>query len=259
MLRKTLQTAVAALMLAGVMYTRAAIVTTWTQDFGSAVFTGANTSNPVLGDGSNNSADNIAVSGSLTGSLTANVGEAIQMTGSMTLVGISNNVAGEFGFGTFDRNGSLNATGWRGYLATNSDGTNQGNLWERNAGNTSGYYAATDRTSLGLALATPANPSFDAGTYSFSLALTHLANGSMNISYTLTRTGYSLNGNFNDPTPQTFTFDRVGFVVGNSLNADQFSLSNVNVSVVPEPCAAVLLPPCITALFALRRRSGTRI
>ena len=118
----------------------------------------------------------------------------------------------------------------------------------------------TGATEISNALAA-GSPSLTDGTYSFSLSLTRQPANGIALAWSLTRTssaGYSLAGNFTDTTGSTFTFNRVGFLVGNTLNADQFSLSNVSVTLVPEPAAFTLFAPGLAVLFGRRRRPFAR-
>jgi hypothetical protein len=51
---------------------------------------------------------------------------------------------------------------------------------------------------------------------------------------------------------QTYTFDRVGFLLGGAMDADQAVFSNIDVTFVPEPGSAAL--GLLGSLFLLRRR-----
>jgi hypothetical protein len=53
----------------------------------------------------------------------------------------------------------------------------------------------------------------------------------------------------------TFTFDRVGFLLGGNLDTDRAAFSNVRVF-IPEPASALLLAMGILGLASLRRRQA---
>jgi hypothetical protein len=59
---------------------------------------------------------------------------------------------------------------------------------------------------------------------------------------------------FIDTTPQTYTFDYVGFLVGDFINADQASFTNVRATPVPEPAATTAAAALASLLFATTRR-----
>lgn len=228
-------------------------VTTWTRDQGTAAISGANTATVVLGTGANNSASSVYVSGALSGSLAlAGVGENIQMSGTMNATGVSNgNIANSFTFGLYNTNGSANATGWLGYGMGNGDTTHIGSLLERTTGNTAIYGSVAGAAQISSSLA---NANLLSGTYSFTLTLTRLAGNALSIDYSLTGTGYAMTGGFTDTTGSTFNFNRVGFISDGS-GADQFTLSNVTVTAIPEPSTALLLAGTGLGLL-LRRRRG---
>ncbi len=95
--------------------------------------------------------------------------------------------------------------------------------------------------------------------FTFSLDYTRLSAGSLDIAYAFTDSaGYTLSGDFVDTTPQTYTFNRVSFLVGNNMPTGVgASLSNVDVTYTPapEPSAAVLGGVGMLALLGRRRRA----
>ena len=234
----------------------------WQLDRGNAPVSGDGTSRYVVGNGSNNSADNVAVSGMLSGTLSlVQPADMIIMEGDVTLDGIaSGNTVNQFDFGLFNDNGSTTTRGWLGYFAEESDTTRSGTLRERNAGNNSDYFSTSGTTQLTTARAA-GNANFLSGIYHFSLQLTRLAGNALSISFSLTSgSGYAMSGTYTDTTVQTFSFDRVGFTVGNSLNADRVTLSGVTVehfpytAPVPEPGTGLLLTVGMLAVGLRRRR-----
>ena len=237
-------------------------VTEWELDRGGTSISGASTSTVTLGDGSKDDVDNVAVSGMLSGTLSMVVpGDMILMEGSASFDGVSSgNAANEFRFGLFDSNGSTGTGGWLGYSVGDSDRNRPGSLWERNDGSAAGYFSSAGTSELTTERAA-GNGDFLSGTYSFSLQLTRLATDTLLITFSLTSgSGYSMSGTYTDTTAQTFSYDRVGFAAGNSLNADQVTLSGVTVnyvsylSPVPEPGVGLLVGMGALALGLRRQR-----
>lgn len=234
-------------------------VVVWNLDRGNAPTAGVNTGTVTVGDGSSNSADNVAVSGMLSGTLSMVVpADMILMEGSVTLDGISTgNTVNQFDFGLFNSNGSTGSKGWLGYAVEASDGTGSGTLLERSAGNNADYYSTSGTSSRGSYRAA-GNADFLSGTYHFSLQLTRLAGNALGIAFSLTSSlGYSMTGTYTDTTVQTFSYNRVGFTIGNGLNADQVTLSGVTVNyiaAVPEPGCTTLLALGALGLGLRRRR-----
>ena len=240
-------------------FAQATLVSSWSQDQGTAPISGQSTTTVTIGNNTSNSASGVSISGSLSGTITAlNIGDIVQMSGTLTLAGISNNNVAGLSFGLYDTNGSSTANGWLGYNVSNSDGNNTGQLMERNAGNSTIYTSTTGETQLATILAS-ASPAFTDGTYSFSLTLTRQAGNAYAIAYSLNRTssaGYLMSGSFTDTTASTFSFNRVGFLAGSNLKADQFSISltDVSITLIPEPSAAGLCIPGAFLLGASRLR-----
>lgn len=244
--------------------TEATLISSWTEDGGTAAISGATTTTVTLGNGGHDSAAGVSVSGSLSGNATlAAVGDMIQTTGTFTLTGVNNgNAGGDLMWGLFNTNGSSNANGWLGINASNSDSSHTGFIFERTSGNTTLYSSSasggTGATQLTTTLAT-GNPSISDGTYTFSLTLTRLAGNQISIAYTLNRTssaGYTLSGSFTDTAPVNFTFNKVGFYAGSNLKADQFVISNTDVTftAIPEPGSMGLLTAGALGLVIRRRR-----
>jgi hypothetical protein len=91
-------------------------------------------------------------------------------------------------------------------------------------------------------------------TYSFNLSLERTAAG-MQINSSFIRNSDSQQFalvSFLDTTVETYDFNRVGFLMGGDLNADQVQFSNIDVTLIPEPSAALL--GGLGMLLLLRRR-----
>lgn len=240
------------------MSANAALLTSWTQSSGSNG-SGLNTASPVLGNGSLDSGDNQTIYAVLPTSYTlTNVGDSIKLSGGVTFLNLATPQADQFRFGLYNVNGQTGVNGWLGYMASNS-GTSTGptysRLWERSNPNTGSFGSGSGATAVANVNATPGNTSFASGTYTFSLTLTRVATG-LEVGWTLigTNVNSTVSGTFLDTTPQTYTYNRVGFFTGGGLNADQVSFSNVDLTVVPEPGVVGLVAAGLTFCFILRRR-----
>lgn len=241
----------------------AAPVTTWAQSTGSNA-TALNTAGPVLGSGAagSGSGQQIYATAPATYTLAA-VGDSIVFSGAVVFDLSAAAGADQFRFGLYDSNGQSGTTGWLGYFATNSgSGANpNGRLWERDAGNTSGYGSngtgsATQRAAIG---GVPSN-TFAAGSYAFSLSATRTETG-LALAWRITGTNltYSISGTYADATSLTYSFDRVGIFTGGGLNANQVTFSNADLtftaaSSVPEPSSFALLAGAACAAFVANRR-----
>lgn len=244
----------------------AAFVSPWTQYSGS-ITSGLNTSSPVFGNGTADSADGQTIYASTPTYSLASVGDSIALSGTVTFEGLVTPQSDQFRFGFYDANGQTGATGWLGYFATNS-GTSTGDtrsrLWERNNPNTGSFGSGAGATTLAFAGATPSNTAFASGTYAYSLVATRTVSG-LDLSWSIIETGagadYSVSGTFSDVTAQTFSFNRVGFFTGGGLNAGRVSLADVDLTftpaAVPEPSSAALAAGLLGIGFvATRRKRG---
>jgi len=236
----------------------AALLTSWTQSSGSNG-SGLNTASPVLGNGSLDSGDNQTIYAVLPTSYTlTNVGDSIKLSGGVTFLNLATPQADQFRFGLYNVNGQTGVNGWLGYMASNS-GTSTGptysRLQERNNPNIGSFGSGSGATAVANVNATPGNTSFASGTYTFSLTLTRVATG-LEVGWTLigTNVNSTVSGTFLDTTPQTYTYNRVGFFTGGGLNSDQVSFSNVDLTVVPEPGVLGLVVAGLAFCFILRRR-----
>lgn len=252
-------TAVLALGLS-TMSANAAPLTSWTQ-FSGAISSGLNTASPVLGNGTADSGDNQSIYAIAPASYTLTaVGDTISLSGGVTFSSLAAPQADQFRFGLYNVNGQSGATGWLGYMASNSGasaGPAYSRLWERNNPNTGSFGSGTGATTVANVNASPTNTSFASGTYTFSLTITRVATG-LEVDWTLVGTSLSssVSGTYIDTTPQTYTFNRVGFFTGGSLNAAQVSFSNVDLSyvAVPEPAALSLVAGGLGFCFVRGRR-----
>ncbi|MEX1048442.1 MAG: hypothetical protein WED15_02860 [Akkermansiaceae bacterium] len=223
------------LLLAAVPPAHAAPVTgPWSIAQGGGPVTNETTASPTVGDGTANSADTDAIYSTIPAVTLANVGDKLTLTGSATLTGIVPNGIRQFRWGLFDVNSSADINGWLGYFATQGSGTTGGELYERNNGNTSAYFSGT-----GVSITNGSAPgtaiSFADGTYAFSLTLEKVASG-LQVNSAITRTSDSQDfGSVSllDSSVQTATFNRVGFLIGGTLDADQVQFSNINATFEP--------------------------
>ncbi len=232
---------------------QAALVTGWTELIGRTPVSNMGTASPTLGNGTASSADAMQISASFGEITLANAGDKITLSGSATFTGIAS-ASNQFRLGLLDVNGSVDANGWLGYFSTNGNDTTLGRLYERNNPNTGNYISTTSSTQIASA-ASPGGFFFSDGTYNFSLTLERTAAGGLQIDSSLLRTSDSSQfalSSFLDTVPQSYDFNRVGFLIGDTLDADQVQFSNI--AVVPEPSVAFLGSLAMLTLF-LRRRS----
>ena len=238
----------------------AALVSTWTSDHATPNITAMGAGFVTVGDGTPNSADGRRVAGEFSPITLANDGDSIILTATVQTIGGTAN-DNQFRFGLLDSNGSISPTnqGWLGYNHR-AGSPIDGSVWEMNAGNTGGYHQSSAQTQI----ATSTNTgliAFDDGTYDLTMTLTRNGTG-MDITTTITEqpggSGYSqsLIG-FSDATSNTFTFDRLMFQMGGSLDLDQGVYTNVDVSfqAVPEPSISTMLGLSGLALALRRRRA----
>jgi hypothetical protein len=230
-------------------------VVDWSSGTGDGPLSQSATNDPIVGDGSANSADAEAIHASISGLIPSlsQQGDRVSLAGTVTLAGVTSS-NDEFRWGLYDVNSKSDVNGWLGYFGSNGITTQGGILRERNLGNGAGYWLGTSATIL--ATSAPAGASFSSATYSFTLEIERTATDDLQIGWSLTRVGsstYNLASSFLDTDPSTFSFNRVGFLLGGSLNADQASFQDITVAYIPEPLSSVI-GVFGTALLALRRR-----
>jgi hypothetical protein len=234
----------------------------WTKDSGggpAAPLSGANTDSPVVGNGTPSSADDVAIKAPIPRRTLA-VGDSIQVIASVALSGIDGDPT-QFWWqireGLFDSRGQAGTTNWLGYFTNNSSGNRSGDLHEKVNPNSGLYISLTGATDTFSAATAPGNPLLADGTYDLSLKLTHVASG-MTVDWSIDRTDgggtFSMHpATFLDTTPQTYTFDYVGFLVGDFINADRAAFGDVRVTAAPEPAPTACLLASLL-LPTLRRR-----
>lgn len=222
-------------------------MTNWTQTAPTTNPNGSglDTASPVFGDGSSGSANGAQVYAATPAHTLATVGDTLTFSGSVTLNLSATGGSDQFRIGVFDSNGQTGTTGWLGYFATNSGtgGNPNGRLWERTATNGTAYFnnSQTPTVAADERQAFAGTGTFGSGTYDFSLSLERTETG-LTVVWSIVGTGggtYSIGGTYQDSTPLTYAFDRVGFMSGGGLNANLMSFSNVDLTFtsasVPEP------------------------
>jgi hypothetical protein len=236
----------------------------WTKDSPggpAAPLAGANTDSPTVGDGAPSSADDVAIKAPITRRTLA-VGQSVQLTGRVALAGIDGDPTQfwwQLRAGIFDSNGQTGTTNWLGYFTNNSSTNRSGDLYERTNPNAGLYISLTGAADTGSATTAPGQPLFTDGTYDLSLTLTRVATGlAVDWSYDRVDGGGTFAMHpptYIDPTPQTYTFDYVGFLVGDFINADQASFSNVRATAAPEPTGATCILTALLLTTARHRRA----
>ena len=229
------------------------------------VTSGLNTSSPVIGTTDPSLPDNADASdfhSDFPEIVLANSGDAILLTGSVTLTGI-NSSQRNFRFGLFDRNGSPGTTGWLGYFAANSVATSYGEIRQRDAGNSGLHVSITGSTEIMRTTTFPSSSTgapFTDHTYRFELRLTRDGSAFDIISrlYNTDGTAFADVLRVEDRVPaatESFRFNNVAFLLGGGLNTDQAAFSDIDVTYlpVPEPASWALFG-IATFWFSTRRR-----
>jgi hypothetical protein len=222
----------------------AAPVTGWIERTGDTPVSGLNTASPILGNGSVDSADNMSIYASIPTVTLASVGDKVTFSGSVSLSGI---VGGhnQFRWGLYDRNGSSGDSGWLGYIGNAGHSSTGASLFERANPNTVWYMLSTGGANQTIATAPAPGAALTDGTYGFSLILERTAGG-MRISQSMLRIFDSQQFgliSMEDSTPQTMSFNRVAFLMGDALNVDQAQFSHIDVTYVP--VVADVTPPVL--------------
>jgi hypothetical protein len=226
------------IIFVSVTRTHSAPVTGWLKDtsFGggaSATLTNANTSSPILGNGASNNADNTAIYAAFpTVSLTN--GQRITLSASAQLIGTSSNP--DFRWGLFKNDGVGAVTGgWLGYMASAESSTWSKDPTGGNFANATFASASDGRGALLGQTTEPNGISFAPGTYDLAMSVERFDNElDVQVSITNNATGFAIVSPYFteiDPSRITFAFDRVGFLAGSVLDADQIRFSNVDVSI----------------------------
>lgn len=215
---------------------------------GSGILSGATTASPTIGDGSTNSADAISYFGRFS-SQSLNLGEQLVLTGTATFTGASTSNA-QFSFGLFDSNGSAatDSTNWLGFMHVNSSGGGDGRLVSKNPANAPFSSLSGGSANDLRLLAEPNGNDFDDDTYHFEMVVSRSNPNSLVIDSSLVSatdpSGYAHQFSQVEafsPTSLTFTYDRVGFLNGGRINAEQTAFSDVNVIVRDIPAVNLVV------------------
>ncbi len=215
----------------------------WVLSTGAAALAGVDTASPTWGNGTADNADASSIYAPFPAVSLAGTGDMVSVTGTAQLSGITAG-AEVFRFGLFNVNGSADASGWLGYLVRNGNGSSGASLMERSSPNTGHFSSVTGAVGF-PAVAGPAASLTSAG-YTFSITIERTSGPGLQITTSLKRVsdlaefaGVSVL----DATPQTFTFNRVGFLATTNLNADMIQLGSVTVTQTP----GIVSPPASSA------------
>ncbi len=215
--------------------------------FGNGPISEANTSSPIVGNGTSDSATQQMIHSAFPEVTLARSGDKIVFTGSVTLTGTVNSPLSsgspktQFRFGLFAGDSAgPDDNGWVGYSMSNRHGTSSGSggtLARKPVGNTSAYLSTAGQNSLGTQAGDNTSASlFNDDTYYMNLTIERSGNDLV-ISATLDGSnGFTQSISATDSTAQTqgtFSFNRLGFLLGMNLAADQATFSNLLVTFIP--------------------------
>jgi hypothetical protein len=241
---------------------------------GSITVTNANTNSPTF-KAADVAADTMSIMAPFSAITLANDGDFIKLTTNLSMANRSttgvNTLNTHLRFGLFDGPGSpvvaSDAPNF-GFLAQYAN-ANQNHLqvFEQQTAavdpiNTS--LTQIGSTTLGNVTADPENDSIQGAnpTAAFEMTITR-SGGKLNIAGQISGGSYLSTFNVvgytsaNFPSAGSFTFDRVGFFLGNNVNAQDGSTFNnvtVETNVVPEPAFCVLAATWLFGGLLLRRR-----
>jgi hypothetical protein len=251
--------------------------TSWTNALGTAANSGLSATGITWGNNTANNVDNCAIYAIIDGdtgtvgnqNFTLGLGETLTFAGTAELKSVTGTDGTiQFRFGLFDVNGQSGVNGWLGYFAANTTISTQsgGGVYERILNNTNAYYSSLSGNAVlasGAAATPVAGARLTNDTYSMSLSFTRATATSLSISSSMIRTtggnNYVSVDNYIDNSVNSFTFNRLGFLAGSGLDADQIILSNLSLTVIPEPSSfAALAGLGAIGLVASRRRRSVR-
>lgn len=266
---------VVALLVAGVPATQAALITgPWTSAQGDGPISNANTASPTVGDGSADSAAGETFHSAFPAITLANSGDKIVFDGKVRLTGTVNSPANggsprtQFRFGLFQDDGGADTEGWVGYLLSNIHGDPGGpsaTLTRKNVGNTGLYISTTgndgQRTHLNSAQGDGTAASlFHDDLYTMKMTVERSGNDLLVSASLNGANGYTHSLSHTDTdafTRSTYTYDRVGFLLGNNLATDQAQFHGLSIS-IPEPASWVLALAGLIGGLRMRRRADHR-
>jgi hypothetical protein len=222
------------------------VIGTWTTcpAQGNGPITQENTANPIVGDGTANSAEGEMFDSPLQSAITLDeAGERIQLTGHVRLTGTVGTAGGprtQFRYGLFNDNANTDRTGWVGYYMSNASGsgTPNGTLARKPVGNPSVYLSVTGQNNLSSTPGQGTLVNFTDDLYSFDLTVEYLADQTLFVSgnlhgatNTFTQSLAAIDATAS--TLGTYTFDRLGFLTGGNLDADKAEFFDLDVAFLP--------------------------
>lgn len=205
----------------------------WSAGLGNPVIAADYSNSPVWGEGADG-ARNTAIHSSFPDASLSRAGDSIKLSAEVEFSGITAALAGDvtrFGWGIFNATSSA-TTGWAGYLATTdrTGSTGLQTIWKKPLGDGNSYQTTQGATAISTHAFT-AQPIAD-GEHLLTLTLTRTGTGAIDYQAALTRSG---DGVFiaaftgSDLNPTGYSFNRIGFRIGNSLDVDTARISECTV------------------------------
>lgn len=200
----------------------------------------------IWGDGAHDNIANAALSAAIdidsrtAGAQEAEIvdGQRLRLEGTLADLkgGLPTYVPGELRIGLFYTRGKTGPEGWLGYFFGESSASKPAAFYRRTQANKSLFVSIEGTEPLGSAsLPAGGGPGLSDGSYDFHMELTRVGS-TLRYEAELRRQGdgqvlASFSGV--DSKPSCFVFDRVGFLAGKNLAADQVKLRGIRVTLAP--------------------------
>lgn len=202
---------------------------------------------------------------------TLGVGETIRVSFDLDIDGTGSYSNNAFRVGLYNHNGSAatDAEGWLGYMVhAAADSGSQGDFMSRNIDNSQPYASGSGLDALDKITAVDPTGALGDGSYAVQMDLTLVSATEVDMAVSIIGQDNTYEWVSQLVSPDAFvagqtTFDRLGFQLTGAGGAvtNSLTLSNVTVSVVPEPSSVVLALGALggLALVVQRKRSALRV